>query len=81
MKYSTRMIPMTPALVMIPDSRALAGAGATGWAEGSQLCMGNRPAFVPKPSTTKNTASSSSPVCCPAMRVPPGAKSRVEVLV
>ena len=27
MKYSTRMIPMTPALVMMPDSRALAGGG------------------------------------------------------
>ena len=42
-------MPNTPVLVSTPESRALAGAGATGWAWGSQMCSGNRPAFAPKP--------------------------------
>jgi hypothetical protein len=36
-------------LVMTPDSTAEAGAGATGWAAGSQACMGIMPALHPKP--------------------------------
>ena len=41
--------PKTPLFVRMPESRALAGAGATGWAFGSQMCSGNMPAFAPKP--------------------------------
>ena len=48
---------MTPILVIIPESTALAGAGATGCAVGSHACIGNIPALTPKPSIiTKNTA-------------------------
>ena len=43
------IMPNTPLLVRMPESRALAGAGATGWAFGSQMCNGNMPAFAPKP--------------------------------
>ena len=42
--------PKTPVLVSTPESSALAGAGATGCAWGSQMCSGNIPALVPKPS-------------------------------
>ena len=51
----TARIPNTPVLVRMPDSRALAGAGATGWALGSHTCSGYIPAFAPNP------ASSSAP--------------------
>ena len=50
----TATTPKTPLLVRMPDSRALAGAGATGWALGSQMCSGNMPAFAPKP-TSRHT--------------------------
>ncbi|CAN3995427.1 Maff2 family, partial [Dysosmobacter welbionis] len=37
-RYRQRMsTPKTPLLVRMPDSRADAGAGATGWAFGSQM--------------------------------------------
>ena len=39
----------TPALTITPESTALAGVGAMGWAVGSQPCMGNMPALVPNP--------------------------------
>ena len=42
-------IPQTPDLVSTPESSADAGAGATGWALGSQMCRGNMPALAPKP--------------------------------
>ena len=42
-------MPQMPDLVSTPDSRAEAGAGATGWALGSQMCRGNIPALAPKP--------------------------------
>ena len=43
------MIASTPPFVIIPESTALAGEGATGCAVGSQPCKGNIPAFPPKP--------------------------------
>ena len=52
----TRM-PNTPLLVRMPDSRAEAGAGATGWALGSQMCRGNMPALAPKPARQQPPAT------------------------
>ncbi len=55
------MMHSTPALVITPLKTAEAGAGATGWAVGSQPCMGNMPALVPKPTrVTKMMPSSAS---------------------
>ena len=51
------MIPNTPALVRIPDSRALAGAGATGCALGSQMCSGKQPALAPNPNSKSPPAT------------------------
>ncbi len=45
-----------PDLVRIPDSRADAGAGATGWAFGSQMCSGKAPALAPKPASMRAPA-------------------------
>ena len=45
----TARMPQTPDLVSAPERRAEAGAGATGWAFGSQIWRGNMPAFAPKP--------------------------------
>ena len=42
-------MPQTPDFVSAPESRAEAGAGATGCAFGSQMWIGNMPAFAPKP--------------------------------
>lgn len=39
-KKVTRTMASTPILVMTPESTALAGAGATGCAVGSQPCSG-----------------------------------------
>ena len=39
-----------------PDSRADTGLGASEWASGSQVCMGNRPALVPKPMAANTKA-------------------------
>ena len=44
-----KITPKTPAFVNIPDSRADAGAGATGCALGSQICRGKAPALAPNP--------------------------------
>ena len=57
---STRT-PYIPVLVMTPDSTAEAGAGAAGWAVGSQMCSGNAPAFAPKPTSTSRPPTQSSP--------------------
>ena len=46
-----------PALVMRPESTALAGLGATGWAVGSQAWRGTIPAFAPKPSRVRNVTA------------------------
>ncbi len=41
-----------------PDMSAETLLGAEGWAFGSQVCIGTRPAFVPNPSSAStNTAS------------------------
>ena len=53
--------PKMPALVRTPDSRALAGAGATGWALGSQMCSGNTPALAAKPNRMHRAAAHSCP--------------------
>mgnify|MGYP006907231987 CR=1 FL=1 len=42
--------PNKPALIMAPLRTALAGAGATGCANGNQTCSPITPAFTPKPS-------------------------------
>ena len=42
-------IPKIPTFVRIPDRRADAGDGATGWAFGSHTWTGNIPAFAPNP--------------------------------
>ena len=39
-----------------PESRADTGLGASEWASGSQVCMGNRPALVPKPMAANTKA-------------------------
>ena len=68
------MIATTPAFVMIPESRAEAGAGAIGWAVGSQPCMGYIPALVPNPMMpTRITikASCSCPAIFALSRKPP----------
>ncbi len=49
-------MPYAPALIMTPESRALAGAGATGCARGSHTCTGTMPALTPKPSTIRPAA-------------------------
>ena len=66
-----RMIASTPPLVMRPDSTALAGDGATGWASVSHICSGTIPAFAPKPRIIRNAATSrvfGSPTSCPPWR-------------
>ena len=72
-----RKMASTPALVITPDRTAEAGAGATGWAVGSQPCIGNMPALVPKPMmVTRMTIS--MPSCERVMpsvtRLPPSTK-------
>ena len=70
----------TPALAITPDKTAEAGAGATGWAVGSQPCSGYMPAFAPKPTTPKKTTirkSVSCPCTCAISRLPPGTNSRL----
>ena len=52
-----RRMAMTPPLVMRPESTALAGEGATGWASVSHICSGTRPAFAPKPNTVRKAAA------------------------
>ena len=49
--------PNTPLLVRMPDSSAEAGAGATGWALGSQICSGYRPALAAKPTSVSQAAT------------------------
>ena len=49
--------PKIPVFVRIPDKSALAGAGATGCAFGSQICSGNTPAFAPKPNNRQAAAA------------------------
>ena len=44
-------IPYIPDLVRIPESKAEAGAGATGCAFGSQICKGYIPALAPNPNS------------------------------
>ena len=71
------MIAMMPPFVMIPESTADAGEGATGCAVGSQACRGNIPALQPKPSAIrKNTTRSrfSCPATIAISSVPPGIK-------
>ena len=53
-------MPKTPALVSMPESSALAGAGATGWALGSQMCSGKEPALAPKPKRIISAGSHSA---------------------
>ena len=64
----------------MPERTADAGAGATGWAAGSQPCMGNSPAFTPKPSSMRKATTRSS-ASCPVTRegssTPPGVKVSV----
>ena len=50
-------IPKMPTFVRMPDRRADAGDGATGWAFGSQMCTGNMPAFAPKPKRMQKPAA------------------------
>ena len=73
----------TPALVITPLSTALAGAGAMGWAVGSQPCMGNIPALVPKPITVMSSTHRSSGPCeatASGESVPPGTNRGVTAL-
>ena len=62
---------------MTPESTAEAGAGATGCAVGSQPCIGNMPAFVPKPMMTRNVMSSRPLGALAAVSTPPGTKVTV----
>ena len=55
---TVRKMPYAPALMITPDSSALAGDGAAGWAFGSQVWTGNMPALTPKPSTSSTAAAS-----------------------
>ena len=79
-KYTTRSIPSTPIFTMIPDITALAGAGATGCAVGNHACIGNIPAFTPKPKIMANAATKSKP-SFPAtnsvFKAPPAVKFKV----
>ena len=59
--------PNTPLFVRMPESSALAGAGATGWALGSQMCSGNMPAFAAKPTRVSHTATVRVPLAPWAM--------------
>lgn len=61
-RYRQRMsTPKTPLLVRMPDSRADAGAGATGWAFGSQMFRGNIPALAPNPTNAHPPATYRDP--------------------
>ena len=72
--------PKMPALVRTPDSRALAGAGATGWALGSQMCSGNTPALAAKPKKMHSAAAHSwERSVTPAQRPGRSAMTRVPV--
>ena len=53
--------PKIPALVSTPLSSAEAGAGATGWALGSQICTENRPALAAKPNRMHSAAAHRRP--------------------
>ncbi len=75
-----RQTAIMPAFVIIPESTAEAGEGATGCAVGSHACNGNMPALQPKPiDIRKNTASIifSLPLINDISSVPPGIKSVV----
>ena len=50
-------MPKMPVLVSMPDNSALAGAGATGWALGSQICTGKEPALAAKPTKIRMAVS------------------------
>ena len=52
--------PNRPVLVSMPESSALAGAGATGCALGSQMCSGKTPALAAKPTAISAAMSRSS---------------------
>ena len=67
------MMASTPALVITPESTADAGAGATGCAVGSQPCIGNMPALVPKPRMTRKVMTSRPVWEAPATGVRPPA--------
>ncbi len=58
----TAKMPKTPAFVKMPDNSAEAGAGATGWAFGSQICSGNAPAFAPNPTNAQTPAIYKTPL-------------------
>jgi hypothetical protein len=57
----TRISAYTAILIMMPLISADTGAGAIGWARGSQTCNGMTPAFVPIPTN----AASAIPTCSP----------------
>ncbi len=42
---------------MTPDRSTLTGVGASAWASGSQEWKGARPALVPNPMTSRDTAT------------------------
>ena len=67
----------TPHLAMMPLSRAEAGAGAAGCAEGSQLWRGYSPALAPKPTIAQNTAANTRGVSWPGSSDPPFTKASV----
>ncbi len=72
----------TPALTITPESTALAGVGAMGCAMGSQPCMGNIPALVPKPIMQMNRAikNKGDGLCTsPASSEPPARKAGLTV--
>ena len=66
---------------MMPDRTADAGAGATGWAVGSQDCSGIMPALQPKPIIIKSQTVNSRfsfPAAREKSSVPPAENSVVE---
>ena len=72
--------PKIPALVSTPLSSAEAGAGATGWALGSQMCSGNTPALAAKPKKMHSAAAHSwERSATPAQRPGRSAMTRVPV--
>ncbi len=60
--YIALTIAMTLALIRIPDMVALIGAGASEWADGSQMMpSGRTPAFVPNPKRKRKASRNVSP--------------------
>jgi hypothetical protein len=54
-----------PTSMIIPDSKALMGLGAAGWASGSHMCKGATAASTPNPTKIRIIASAPIGVMVP----------------